>query len=154
MNLKIAPILLLFLFLSLNCGQKSPKSDKTQNAETPQGLTAFELEHGIGPVTSEITLSEVSQERIDAGQELFKIKCSACHKVTERYIGPDLGTVLNQRSPTFVLNMILNPDGMTKEHPEGKKMMAEYLSPMPNQNLTQDEALAIVHYLKSVTRAE
>jgi mono/diheme cytochrome c family protein len=143
-----------FLFAS-NCGQKSPKSTNSESAQSQeQGLSAFEQENGIGPITEVVTLPEATQARIDEGQEIFKTKCSACHKTTERYIGPDLGLTLNKRTPAYVMNMILNPDGMVKEHPEAKALLAEFLSPMPNQNLTEDQALAIVEYLNSVTREE
>lgn len=113
------------------------------------GLTEFEQEHGIGPVTEAVTIGEISPEMVKKGRELFKTKCSACHKVGERYIGPELGTVLDRRSPAYVMNMILNPDGMVKKHPEAKKLLQEYLSPMPNQNLSKEEARAIVEYLSS-----
>ncbi len=95
-------------------------------------------------------MGEADRERIEKGKEIFKTKCSACHKVGEKYIGPDLAGVTDRRTPTYVMNMILNPDGMVKKHPEAKKMLSEYLSPMPNQNLERDEALAIVQYLDSV----
>ena len=155
MKLRILTILTISGLLFSNCGQKSPKSQtQTSGPAQEQGISDFELVNGIGPITEEISLNEVTQERLDEGQSIFKTKCSACHKVTERYIGPDLGLVLNNRTPTYVMNMILNPDGMVKEHPEAKALLAEFLAPMPNQNLTEDEALAIVQYMKSVTRDE
>lgn len=143
------------LLLFAGCG--SNQNGKTENPEpksaaeqNESGLTDFQMEHGIGPVTEVITLGEADPEKIEKGKSLFKMKCSACHKVDQQYIGPNLGTVLKKRSPAYVMNMILNPDGMVKEHPEAKKMLQEFLSPMPNQNLTQDEARAILEYLASV----
>lgn len=155
MNKSFLTLVVTLFFLAANCGQKSPKTPKDSAPETNQsGLSQFEMKHGIGPITEVMELPEASETRIDEGKEIFKTKCSACHKTTERYIGPDLGLTLNDRSPTYVMNMILNPDGMVKKHPEAKALLAEYLSPMPNQNLTEDQALAIVQYLDSVTRPE
>lgn len=128
-------------------GQQETQSQKQQNES---GLSDFELEHGIGPVSETISLNdEVNMELAQKGKELFELKCSACHKVNERYIGPALNDVLDRRSPTYVMNMILNPDGMTKNHPEAKKLLQEYMSPMPNQGLSQEEARAIVEFLAS-----
>ncbi|CAN5385388.1 hypothetical protein BH23BAC3_BH23BAC3_31390 [soil metagenome] len=50
------------------------------------------------------------------------------------------------------MNMKLNPDQMQKEHPEVKKLLAEYITPMPNQNITREEARAIVEYLASASQ--
>lgn len=125
--------------------QQTPAKEKNES-----GLSAFELKNGVGPVTETISLGEeVDMELAQKGKEIFELKCSACHKVNERYIGPELGDVLDRRSPTYVMNMMLNPDGMTKNHPEAKKLLQEYMSPMPNQGLSQEEARAIVEFLAS-----
>jgi len=49
------------------------------------------------------------------------------------------------------MNMILNPDQMIKENPIAKKLFMEYLAPMANQNLTQDEARSILEYFRTQT---
>ncbi len=145
----IAVMSLLIALIMSGCGgdgNKQPEAKKKNES----GLSAFELEHGIGPVSETISLgSEVDMELAQKGKEIFELKCSACHKVNERYIGPAVGDVLEQRSPTYVMNMILNPDGMTKNHPEAKKLLQEYMSPMPNQGLSQEEARAIVEFFAS-----
>ena len=128
-------------------GSASAEASKSQS-----GLTAFEEKHGIGPVDEAITISEIDMEKVEKGKELFKTKCSACHKIEERYIGPQLDNVLTDRTPTYVMNMILNPQEMVKKHPEAKKMLQEFMSPMPNQNLSREEARAVVEYLASVQK--
>lgn len=151
-NLILSVLLSLFIFL-MGCGGEGSKSDEAQNESTQQktesGLSEFEQEHGIGPVTEEVVLNEVDMELAEKGAQVFETNCSSCHKLNERYIGPPMGDVLDRRSPTYVMNMILNPDGMVKEHPEAKKLMQEYMSPMPNQNLSEEEGRAIVEYLAS-----
>jgi mono/diheme cytochrome c family protein len=129
-------------------GNQQQTQDKNQNES---GLSAFEQEHGIGPVTETITLGdEIDMEVAQEGKELFDLKCTACHKLNERYIGPALNDVFERRSPAYVMNMILNPDGMVKNHPEAQKMLQEHnMSPMPNQGLTQEEARAIVEFIAS-----
>lgn len=152
-QIMIAVSLSLALMLS-GCGGNG-ESGNTQQAQTKKqnesGLSAFEQEHGIGPITETISLgAEVDTEMAQKGKELFELKCSACHKVNERYIGPAMNDVLDRRSPTYVMNMILNPDGMVKNHPEAQKMLQEYnMSPMPNQGLSQEEARAIVEFFAS-----
>lgn len=113
-------------------------------------LTAFETEHGIGPVAELVTLpASVDKALADKGQAIFDTKCAACHKMADRYVGPPLGEVLGRRSPTFVMNMILNPFEMTQRHPVTKDLLAQYLSYMPNQDVTRDDARAIVEFFRT-----
>lgn len=129
--------------------ESSESESSSEAAATSSGLSEFELEHGVGPVDEVITLESLDPEMVEAGAEVFRTKCSACHKMSERYVGPALGDIFETRSPTFVMNMILNPEGMVKEHPEAKKMLSQFLTPMPNQNLTREQARSIVEYLAS-----
>ena len=110
-------------------------------------LSQDELENGIGPIR-QVTLDALDPELAERGEGIFTTKCSACHKMDERYVGPALGGVLDRRSPAFVMNMILNPDEMVARHPEVKAMLAQYYTPMPNQQLTEDEARAVLEYLR------
>jgi len=120
------------------------------SAQEASGLTEFELKHGIGPVDEVVELGELDEEMAARGEEIFEAKCSAWQKPKGGYKGPGAGEILDRRSATYAMNMIMNPDEMTKKHPEGKKMMQEYMSPMPYQNVTIDEARAIVEYFRTI----
>ena len=49
------------------------------------------------------------------------------------------------------MNMILNPDVMVNEDPLAKDLLMEFNgSPMANQNLTEDEARAILEYFRTL----
>ena len=148
-------IAVLGLLSTTGCGTASTESAPANAGAAPasapgDGLTPFQAEHGIGPVTAPIVLSQaVDKSMAKNGHEVFEQKCSACHKMDERYVGPALGGVIGRRSPTFVMNMALNPQGMLEKHPVTKKLLAEYLTAMPNQNLTRDEARQVVEYLRT-----
>ena len=136
------------------CGGSSSDSDDAASDQAQAGsgsddLTAFQLEHGIGPVTEVIELGALDPAMAQTGEEIFVIKCASCHKLAERYVGPALGDVTERRSASYIMNMILNPKEMYERHPEGKALLAEYLSFMPDQNVTSDEARAILEYLRS-----
>lgn len=135
----------------LGCGGGEAPGD-SQAAPAPAAgsdLTPFQLENGIGPITEAMTLGPVDHEMAEEGKEVFELKCSACHKTTERYIGPELGGVTARRSPAFIMNMILNPQEMIDRHPVTKQLLAEYMSFMANQNLTQEEARQVLEYLRT-----
>lgn len=148
----LIPLSLLVLILGACGGERAPGGGEAPppagGAPPASDLTPFQQEHGIGPVTEVVTLGEFDHELAEDGLELFETKCSACHKLGERYVGPALGDVLARRTPTYVLNMILNPEEMYQKHPVAKQLLAEYLSYMPNQALTRDQARAVVEYLR------
>jgi len=142
--------------LLLGCGGSDQPAAEPAGGAAPAAasLSPFQLEHGIGPVTEPVALAGFDEELAEEGEELFETKCSACHKLGERYVGPPLGDVLDRRSPTYVLNMVLNPQEMYERHPEAKQLLAEYLSYMPNQGLTREQARAVVEYLRPEARDE
>jgi mono/diheme cytochrome c family protein len=129
----------------------APKTTTAAKATTKPGeLTPFQIEHGIGPITEPVAVgAAIDKSLTNTGSKVFEQKCASCHKMDERYVGPPLGDVLARRSPTFVMNMVLNPQTMVEKHPVSKKLLAEFLLMMPNQNLTPDEARQVLEYLRS-----
>jgi cytochrome c551/c552 len=129
-------------------------TDEQPPAEAPEApaaeeLSAFELEHGVGPIKEPVTLGPVDPALAAKGQGVFEQMCSACHKMETKYVGPALGEVTTRRSPAFIMNMILNPMEMVERHPIGKQLLAEHMTFMANQNLTQDDARAVLEYLRT-----
>ena len=137
--------LALLVFIGA-CGGKETESSSA--AAPGSDLTAFQLEHGIGPVTEVMTLASIDEALADSGAALFNTKCAACHKLDERYVGPALREVTLRRSPAYIVNMIINPDEMIKSHPEARLLLAEYMTMMPNQNITMADARALLEYLR------
>ena len=145
---RFTPLLIAVAILMMGCGSEASESSSASSTPTtPAGLTEEQLEHGIGPITA-FEPGPLDAAMADQGMEVFKLKCSACHKMEGRYVGPELGTITHDRSPAFLMNMMLNPAEMIEKHPEAKKKFAEFMTPMPNQNLTQEEARAVLEYLR------
>ena len=147
----LLPVLSLLVLAACGGDRGQPASGEPPAAAAPaaaDGLTPFEVTHGIGPVKEEIPAAPVQHELAEKGEKVFEEKCSACHKLGERYVGPPLGDVTQRRSLAYVMNMILNPEEMYMKHPEAKKLLAEYLTQMPNQGLSQEDARAVVEYLR------
>lgn len=145
--MKITGILLIGGMIAGCSGSEDQASEDEEQSSQEQELTDFEMEHGIGPVTEAIEIDEVDPERANLGGEIFEMKCASCHKMDDRFVGPPLGGVANSRSPSFIMNMVLNPDEMIEKHPIVQNLVQEYLTPMPNQNVSEEEARAVVEYL-------
>lgn len=114
-------------------------------------LTPWQLTNGIGPVTAPLTLGPIDQDEAAEGKKLFEAKCSACHKLGERYVGPPLGGITEKVTPEFAMNMMLNPVEMYTRHPAVKQLLGEYMTQMPNLGLTQEQAREVVEYLRTTT---
>jgi mono/diheme cytochrome c family protein len=151
---RIAPSVLILAALLSACGGGEAPGDSNQAQATAAAgpstapLTDVELEQGIGPIR-DLALGPLDPALAEEGEAAFTMKCSACHKIEERYVAPQLGNVLSRRRPEFVMNMMLNANEMVQRHPEVQALLAEFFTPMPVQVTEQDEARAILEYLRS-----
>lgn len=150
-----AGFMVLALALIAGCGgggtdgQSQPNDNESNNESS---LTDFEMTNGIGPVNEEITIDEIDPELAKEGMRIFDMKCGACHKMDQRYVGPPLGGIMNARTPAYVMNLILNTDEMLEKHPLAKSVASQYPTRMTNQQLTREKARAVVEYLVQESR--
>ena len=137
-------------------GGETPTQDTETQTETPAAAVeeaAPEVEEynmGIGPVTERLELGDLDAALATNGETVFAEKCTACHKMGERHVGPALDDVTGRRTPEWIMNMILNPDEMTKKDPIAYDLIAEYIAPMANQSLSLEESRALLEYFRSV----
>ena len=83
------------------------------------------------------------------GKDISATKCNSCHKMTdEKLVGPGWKGVTERRTLHWLMNFITNPDPMIDKDPELKAQLELCLVRMPNQNLNDDEARAIVEYMR------
>ena len=151
MNLKVFAIALIAVFVT-SCGGDVKKEDSTsKELEKKTELKEIDpmQDKGVGPITN-ITLAEIDETMVAEGKALFKAKCSACHKVSKRFVGPPMAGITKKRTPEWIMNMILKPEVMVVENAAAKKLLAEYLAPMANQNLTENEARLILEYFRTL----
>jgi hypothetical protein len=69
--------------------------------------------------------------------------------MTDKYVGPPLGEVTARRTPAFIMNQVLDPEGMYSKHPVVKQLLGECMTQMPNLGLTLDQARQVVEYLRT-----
>jgi len=133
--------------LIISCVEKKEVKAETTSDEIPIDLT----NKGVGPITAVEFGVEIDTEMAKEGENIFSTICVACHMAEQRMIGPALKGVYERRSPEWVMNMILNPDGMLKEDPIAKALLKEYNNAiMLNQNLSEKDTRAIAEYLRTL----
>lgn len=132
-----------------SCAGESKKVTSEDNNKVEESAIDPMNDRGVGPVKS-VSLTDAKDVKlVESGSELFENYCSACHKLDKRYVGPALENILDRRTPEWVMNMILNPEVMVKENALARQVLEEYHgAPMANQNLTQDQARAILEFLR------
>ncbi|HRV54399.1 MAG: cytochrome c [Flavobacteriaceae bacterium] len=164
-TLKLLTVLLVLLFIS--CGGKEEKKEpfdygkKPTTSEKPvekkvesKDLASQRVDltnKGIGPITSIVLGEEIDQAMVVHGSDVYKKMCMACHRPDKKFIGPAPKGVLERRTPEWVMNMILNPEEMVQKDPLAKDLLVEFNgSPMANQNLTEEEARAVLEYFRTL----
>ena len=89
-------------FLTFSC-----KKEDSQPKEQKTNPTASSF--GVGPIQTKIELGALDNALAQKGEKLFIEKCTACHKIEERYVSPALKGVTTRRAPEWIMNMILDP---------------------------------------------
>lgn len=150
LNLFNLSLLSLVLLTIVSCGGSEQQSSENPS-ETPEKaavtLADSMTNKGIGPV-KEISLGALDAAMADKGKQIFESKCATCHKFDVKYVGPALARVTKRRTPEWIMNQMLNPEQMIKEDPLAKAMFERYLVPMTFQNITQDDARALLEYFR------
>lgn len=128
----------LLTLIGVTCGD----SDSSPAASaTPPGVELPVSTVELGPLDAALATR---------GQQIFETRCTTCHKLDTRYVGPPLGDIIEQREPAYIMNMILAPEKMLQVDATAKEVLAEYNVPMTNQNLTHDEARALLEYFRQL----
>jgi mono/diheme cytochrome c family protein len=157
MKLKLLTGLAMTVML-FSCGGEATESSNAEAATKEEAKTEDVIEtiseadpmsnKGVGPIT-DLTLEDIDEVLVEKGKEVYKANCTACHKIGKRSVGPALKGITERRSPEWIMNMILNPEGMVEEDPDAKALLAEYLAPMANQSLSEEDARALLEFFRT-----
>ncbi len=136
-GLTLAVAVLLVILISC----KGKEEEGTEVGEAKQEITHEEEAKAPPPIDHELA---------EKGEELFQTKgCSACHTIGQgKRTGPDLAGVTERRNLDWIANQILHPEVMLEKDPIARELLATYMVRMPNQNVTPEEAQAIIMYFR------
>lgn len=168
MKLTIRSFAIILSVFLMSCGGKEEKKkegfsvDRTKATEKPAetapatdaapASTRVELSNkGVGPITTLTLAPEIDEALAKKGEEVYNQMCLACHRVGKKFIGPAPDGILERRSPEWVMNMILNPEGMVKEDALAKELLLEFNgAPMANQGLTEEQARSVLEFFRTL----
>lgn len=130
--------------------EKSQKETKAPaESEAPAEPSGEKEAEGTASIDNAgITEVPTDPALVKKGEELFKSKgCTACHKMGSKVVGPALGGVTERRDAAWIARMIMHPEKMLEVDETAKELLAKHMTPMPNQNVSPEQAKAIIAYL-------
>lgn len=89
-----------------------------------------------------------AQDAAADGKKIFETYCTACHKMGEMLIGPDLTGVKGRWDSEKNLHAFVknSQEVIASGHPYAKKLFDKFNVVMPPQNLTEAEIKAVIDY--------
>ena len=122
------------------------------HAIAKDGVPPQEKDLGIGPVKN-VVLGPLDDKMIADGKKIFNNKCTTCHEMDQKKIGPPLRNVTKERTPEFIMNLLVNTIQMQQENQSLIDLIQDYNNlPMPNPVLNQTQARLVLEYLRSVAK--
>ncbi len=88
------------------------------------------------------------------GEDLYNTRCTACHSIGGGdKLGPDLLGVVARRDHQWLVRWLQEPDVMLEEKDTlAMELFAQYGNvPMPNVQLTEQQALDLIQYMQTET---
>lgn len=121
-------------------------------ATTPNKTKAtgpYNPEIGIGRFTTVSVDSVLNTEMVEKGRTIYNQKCVACHKLDDiKILGPGWKGMTRKHSAVWIMNYLTNTDEMIDTDPELKQLIASGSPRMPDQNLSDEEARAILEFMR------
>ncbi|MBX2967475.1 MAG: c-type cytochrome [Cyclobacteriaceae bacterium] len=131
------------------CAPDKPKMAENMQSKKSAVTDIVDPTKGIGQVKNVTLHNPLDADRIQRGQDIFDMKCSACHQLTDqRIVGPGFKDITKRRKPEWIMNMITNVDVMLDEDPVAQELLELCLMRMPNQNVSIGDARDILEFMR------
>jgi mono/diheme cytochrome c family protein len=128
--------------------EKKPSDAMAQKTET-NGNPSYDPERGEGKFSQVDISPSLDVTKATAGEKVYSVKCSACHKLTgEKLVGPGWKGVTSRHTPEWIMNFATNTDVMLNKDPKAQALLEICLVRMPNQNLSDDDARNVYEFMR------
>ena len=145
-----------FLYLlATSCGDGNETKTETSEPSTTvesassSGNPSYDPKRGEGKFKDVVVASTLDATKASNGEKTFGVKCGSCHKLTdEKLVGPGWKGVTARHEASWILNFMTNTDEMLNKDPKEQAQLEICLVRMPNQNLSDDEALSLYEFMR------
>jgi mono/diheme cytochrome c family protein len=134
-----------------NGGSDKGTSTTPATSTTSTATTSGEANNpkGIGKYSNVPLTHPLDANMVAAGEQVYKLKCSSCHKVTgEKLVGPGWKGVTDRRTPEWIMNFVTNTEEMIEKDTAAKNLLEVCLVKMPNQNLAENDARSVLEFMR------
>lgn len=148
--------MLPFLFIACNSGGSSNSSQSSSGTDTTTAAPAATTtdssstdKMGIGKYTHVELGAHLDQAMAQEGENLYLVKCSPCHKLTdEKLVGPGWKGITKRQTPEWIMNFVTNTEEMLNKDAKAKELLEICLVRMPNQNLSDKNARELLEFMR------
>jgi len=133
-----------------SCNSSSENKSQDSGISNASSATSGNEKSGIGKFQHVELTHPLDKKMVDAGKSIYDLKCGSCHKLTnEKLVGPGWKGVTDRRTPEWIMNFVTNTDEMLAKNEQAKNLYEICLVKMPNQNLSDADARAIVEFQRN-----
>ncbi len=151
---KIAIVLFMGFFVTAcgggNSNDAKGDSDPYESKKSEEnGNPSYDPNRGEGKFTDVKLDPKLDAAMALTGEKVYSVKCGSCHKLTsEKLVGPGWLGVTSRHKPEWILNFITNTDEMLNKDPKAQAQLEICLVRMPNQNIADDDARALLEFMR------
>lgn len=150
----LIPFGLAVLLVACGGSSDTPTAEATKPAQTTTAAATSSAEPA-GFYTNDMIdpplTDEIDPALVDDAMKIFNAKCKACHGLTEeKVVGPGWKGVIKERKPEWIMNMMLHTQWMVENDPAAQQLVEETGTVMPDQELTKDQARAMLELIRSL----
>jgi len=132
-----------------NTSSEKKESPSSTEPATAGGNPSYDPKRGEGKFTKVEVSATLDQPKATAGEKVFSVKCSSCHKTTdEKLVGPGWKGVTSRHAAEWIMNFVTNTDEMLDKDPKAQAQLEICLVRMPNQNLSDDDARNVYEFMR------
>ena len=151
---------IITVFLAACGGGNGSESTQSESAVSDSGgekmpnpggsdVAKYDPNRGTGKFTNVVIADKLDPAMAAAGDKIYEVKCSGCHKLTdEKLVGPGWKGVTSRHKPEWIMNFVTNTDEMITKDPKAQAMLEICLVRMPNQNLTDTDARDLLEFMR------
>ncbi len=117
------------------CGNNSGSQSKEpgtspDQAKPSEANPSYDQQRGEGKFSKVEITATLDASKAEAGNKVYSVKCSACHKLTdEKLVGPGWKGVTSRHTAEWIMNFATNPDVMIDKDPKAQAMLELCLDP-------------------------
>jgi cytochrome c5 len=126
-----------------------PASDSSDKSTAGSSNPSYDPNRGEGKFKDVQINPKLDMALAKEGEKVYSVKCGSCHKLSdERLVGPGWKGVTTRHEAAWILNFITNTDAMLNVDPKAQAQLEICLVRMPNQSLTDQEALSLYEFMR------